>query len=289
MAAELSGILDHVETIAELDLDGVEPTTHVVVLENVLRADRAAARASSASRRWPTPRTPATTPSAFPRRRRERTARPERRRRPRRDRGGKPLRRGVVRRLRRGRRRARRLPLARRGPAIVGLRGRRRARSAACRSPSRTSSASRACRRRRAPGSSRATCPPYTATAVERLLGGRRSRSSARPTWTSSRWGPRTRTRPTATSATPGIPTRVPGGSSGGSAAAVAGRPGAVRDRHRHRRLDPPAGRALRRRRPEADLRGDLALGDDRLRLLARPVRPLHPRRHATPPCCCGR
>ena len=39
MAGELSGILEHVDRIAELDLDGVEPTTHVVELENVLRAD----------------------------------------------------------------------------------------------------------------------------------------------------------------------------------------------------------------------------------------------------------
>ena len=39
MASELSGILDHVDRIAELDLDRVEPTSHVVALENVLRAD----------------------------------------------------------------------------------------------------------------------------------------------------------------------------------------------------------------------------------------------------------
>ena len=39
MAGELSGILEHVERIANLDLDEVEPTTHVVALENVLRAD----------------------------------------------------------------------------------------------------------------------------------------------------------------------------------------------------------------------------------------------------------
>ncbi len=39
MASELSSILEHVERISELDLDGVEPTTHVVALENVLRAD----------------------------------------------------------------------------------------------------------------------------------------------------------------------------------------------------------------------------------------------------------
>jgi aspartyl-tRNA(Asn)/glutamyl-tRNA(Gln) amidotransferase subunit C len=39
MAGELSGILEHVDRIAGLDLDGVEPTSHVVELENVLRAD----------------------------------------------------------------------------------------------------------------------------------------------------------------------------------------------------------------------------------------------------------
>jgi aspartyl-tRNA(Asn)/glutamyl-tRNA(Gln) amidotransferase subunit C len=39
MSAELSGILEHVETLAELDLDGVAPTSHVVALENVLRPD----------------------------------------------------------------------------------------------------------------------------------------------------------------------------------------------------------------------------------------------------------
>jgi len=39
MAGELSGILEHVERIANLDLEGVEPTTHVVALANVLRAD----------------------------------------------------------------------------------------------------------------------------------------------------------------------------------------------------------------------------------------------------------
>ena len=39
MAGELSGILEHVERMNELDLDGVEPTSHVVQLENVLRSD----------------------------------------------------------------------------------------------------------------------------------------------------------------------------------------------------------------------------------------------------------
>jgi aspartyl-tRNA(Asn)/glutamyl-tRNA(Gln) amidotransferase subunit C len=39
MSKELSGILEHVEHINELDLDGVEPTSHVLALENVLRPD----------------------------------------------------------------------------------------------------------------------------------------------------------------------------------------------------------------------------------------------------------
>jgi aspartyl-tRNA(Asn)/glutamyl-tRNA(Gln) amidotransferase subunit C len=39
MAGELSGILEHVDRIGELDLDDVPPTSHVVELENVLRAD----------------------------------------------------------------------------------------------------------------------------------------------------------------------------------------------------------------------------------------------------------
>jgi aspartyl-tRNA(Asn)/glutamyl-tRNA(Gln) amidotransferase subunit C len=40
MEGELSGILEHVDRLAALDLDGVEPTSHVVALENVLRADQ---------------------------------------------------------------------------------------------------------------------------------------------------------------------------------------------------------------------------------------------------------
>lgn len=39
MAGELSGILGHVDRIGELDLTDVEPTSHVVELENVLRPD----------------------------------------------------------------------------------------------------------------------------------------------------------------------------------------------------------------------------------------------------------
>ena len=39
MAAELSHVLDHIEKIRELDLDGVPPTSHVVDVVNALRAD----------------------------------------------------------------------------------------------------------------------------------------------------------------------------------------------------------------------------------------------------------
>lgn len=39
MASELSSVLDHIEKLEEIELDGVEPTTHVVPVENVLRAD----------------------------------------------------------------------------------------------------------------------------------------------------------------------------------------------------------------------------------------------------------
>ena len=37
---ELSKVLDHIETIGELgDMEDVEPTSHVVAVENALRAD----------------------------------------------------------------------------------------------------------------------------------------------------------------------------------------------------------------------------------------------------------
>lgn len=39
LAVELSAILDHVDLLASVDTDGVEPTTHVIELVNVLRDD----------------------------------------------------------------------------------------------------------------------------------------------------------------------------------------------------------------------------------------------------------
>jgi aspartyl-tRNA(Asn)/glutamyl-tRNA(Gln) amidotransferase subunit C len=40
MSSELSSVLDHIEKISELDLEGVPPTSHVLELENVLRDDQ---------------------------------------------------------------------------------------------------------------------------------------------------------------------------------------------------------------------------------------------------------
>ena len=40
MSVELSKVLDHIERIGELgDLENVEPTSHVIAVENALRAD----------------------------------------------------------------------------------------------------------------------------------------------------------------------------------------------------------------------------------------------------------
>ena len=39
MSEELSAVLDHIEKIGELDLDGVPPTSHVVATGSALRPD----------------------------------------------------------------------------------------------------------------------------------------------------------------------------------------------------------------------------------------------------------
>jgi aspartyl-tRNA(Asn)/glutamyl-tRNA(Gln) amidotransferase subunit C len=39
MVGELDGVLEHIETISALELDGVEPTSHVVEVANALRED----------------------------------------------------------------------------------------------------------------------------------------------------------------------------------------------------------------------------------------------------------
>ncbi len=42
MSQELSTIIDHIEKISELELDDVQPTTHVVEVQNVFREDEPA-------------------------------------------------------------------------------------------------------------------------------------------------------------------------------------------------------------------------------------------------------
>ena len=64
--------------------------------------------------------------------------------------------------------------------------------------------------------------PPYTGTAVQRLVRRGRGAAWARPTATSSRWAAPPRTPAFGPVRNPWDVERVPGGSSGGSAAAVA-------------------------------------------------------------------
>ena len=68
---------------------------------------------------------------------------------------------------------------------------------------------------------------------------------------------------------------RIPGGSGGGSAASLASFEAPLADRHRHRRLDPAAGRGDRHGRCQADLRRGVPVRAGGLRVLAGPGRPV--------------
>ena len=151
-------------------------------------------------------------------------------------------------------------------------------RSRACRSPSRTTCARSACRRRPRREILSGWRPPYSATVVERLLA-----AGAVPVGKTNldefAMGSSTENSAFGPTRNPLDPTRVPGGSSGGSAAAVAADMTPISLGSRHRRLDSPAGRPVRGRRGEAHLRARLSLRPDRLRQLARPDRPVREQR----------
>ena len=215
MAGELSGILEHVDRIAELDLEGVEPTSHVVELENVLRADEP--RPS-----WPRERGPGA------------GARPGRRRLPRPLAAGRGLdgraaradgRRGggADRRRASSRRPSTARPGARPPPGdelnaylwrVERRRRRQRARSSGplARHPGRGQGH---LLHRGHADHGRLADPRGLPAALHRdrraqADRGRRAASSARPTWTSSRWAPRTRTPPTGRCSTPGTASASP-------------------------------------------------------------------------------
>ncbi len=209
MAVELSKILDHIEAIQQLDLDGVEPT-----VAHRRRGQRAASRCARAV---PGPRGGARCrhPSPPRRLRRSQSRRVRRMSVDMLDlsaaaaaaaiRAGELDRRRAVRFLPgpSGGRRAQRIHLGRRLRLPRQWRPGRRWR--VCRWRSRICSARRAFPASPAPRSSRATGRPYTATVVAESHARPARRCWPRPIRTSSRWAPRTRTRPSGRCSTRGI------------------------------------------------------------------------------------
>src|SRR3970040_1234559 len=121
--------------------------------------------------------------------------------------------------------------------------------------------------------------PPFTATAVQRLLDAGVVLLGKTNT-DEFAMGSSTENSAYGGTHNPWALDRVPGGSSGGTAAAVAARLCcAGLGSETGGALAPPAGALLRRHRPQADLRPRLALRLDRLRLVARQRRRADPLR----------
>ena len=269
MTGELGEILQHVEAIQALDLDDVEPTTHVAPLENVLRPDepreswprerRAGGRADASDEgfRVPSPAGRSTSPPHRPRSRSARASSPAEMFEAYRERAAADELNAFLWVADSAPEPDPQAPLAGIPVAIKDLfcvegvpeRG----------------------------GVAHPRGPPpwaYTATSVRKLaeagapmlgktnmdefaMGSSNENSGFGPV--KNPWDP---------SACPAA--RAAGFGRGGGRG-----PGAVGDRHRHRRLDPPARLAVRAHRAQADLRRGLALRDDRLRVLPDQAGPL--------------